>query len=243
MWIVVPGCRKLLGEFAVFVYGFDRGRSCLTRPHPDPSLRESADRNWPAVAAFETPRHGVFQFDRPTHVSRLNQHYARFADSIRCEQRSNRSGPRATSDWLDAVGEHGTRHAPMLPSLSLNVTFNSCVAPVVSGNLFRSSSVCHRRCQTMRRWIFEAWLRCPMAIATGLGVTVLLCHREKRSQALRGRNLTRNIPASGAPMAPQALVGLGRQGPLCSPIGHRSSCLQNPGGPGAEPLAIHAGGC
>jgi hypothetical protein len=78
-----------------------------------PSLRSMAQR------------HGVFQFDRPTHISRLNQFDARFADSMPRQEHSNRSGPGAISDWLDVVGEPGLRHAPMLPSLSLNVTFNS----------------------------------------------------------------------------------------------------------------------
>jgi hypothetical protein len=38
---------------------------------------------------------------------------------------------------------------------------------------------------------------------------------EKRSQALRGRNLARNIQADGAPMVHLVPDGLGRQGPFC----------------------------
>ena len=45
-----------------------------------------------------------------------------------------------------------------------------------------------------------------MDIASALLVPVSSSCREKQTQALRGRNLTRNIPDSGAPTVHQALA-------------------------------------
>ena len=49
---------------------------------------------------------------------------------------------------------------------------------------------------------------------------------EKRVSALRGRNQTRNINVSDAPMACLALISLAWSGPLFSLIGHRSHASQ-----------------
>lgn len=50
----------------------------------------------------------------------------------------------------------------------------------------------------------------------------------KRSQALRGRNLTRNSRTDGAPMRRGSWVGIVRSGLVFvfGPIGHRSLCLR-----------------
>jgi hypothetical protein len=64
-------------------------------------------------------------------------------------------------------------------------------------------------------WIFKAWLRCPMAVAPPAHFLVSAMRLEKRSQALRGRNLTRNIQADGAPMVHQVPGNFGCQGPFC----------------------------
>jgi hypothetical protein len=57
----------------------------------------------------------------------------------------------------------------------------------------------------------------------------------KRSQALRGRNLTRDSRADGAPMVHQASDGQSRQRLLSFTIGHRSDASENPGAWGRAP--------
>ena len=51
---------------------------------------------------------------------------------------------------------------------------------------------------------------------------------EKRSQALRGRNLTRDIQADGAPMVHLASGDQGYRGPFFRAIGHRSHASKIP---------------
>jgi len=51
---------------------------------------------------------------------------------------------------------------------------------------------------------------------------------EKRSQALQGCNLTRNIQADGAPMVHRASWGLTPQEAIFFTIGHPSYASENP---------------
>jgi hypothetical protein len=64
---------------------------------------------------------------------------------------------------------------------------------------------------------------------------VRLMFREKQSQALRGRNLTRNIPDSDAPTVHQAPGSVCFQGPFSFYCWTSELCLKNPGGEAAIP--------
>jgi hypothetical protein len=55
--------------------------------------------------------------------------------------------------------------------------------------------------------------RCPMVLGIGPGVVVQSGCPEKRSQALRGRNLARDIRVDGAPKVHQAPGGETDRGP------------------------------
>ena len=64
---------------------------------------------------------------------------------------------------------------------------------------------------------------------------IRLKFREKQSQALRGRNLTRNIPVSDAPTVHQTSGGLCCQGSFSFSCWTSEPCLKNPGGEAAFP--------
>ena len=72
----------------------------------------------------------------------------------------------------------------------------------------------------------------------GRGSGIGWSYREKRSQALRGRNLTRDIPASDAPTVHPAPDGCAVRGWSLAQVGHRSHASKNPGGLGAKPPAM-----
>ena len=65
-----------------------------------------------------------------------------------------------------------------------------------------------------------------MAVCLSVQFLVSLGRLEKRSRALRGRNLTRNIQADGAPTVYLVPDGSGRQGPFYSWHRQPESCLR-----------------
>ena len=120
---------------AVSRHGFDRGRSCLWRPHPNPSLRESTSRTRLVVPRLGSRGARSIPI-RPSHARQPSQ--SGFRQETRWERSSRRPGPGATSDWLDVVGESGhgaslrCRHCHGQRACVVSVWSPGVMHPVVS---------------------------------------------------------------------------------------------------------------
>jgi hypothetical protein len=73
---------------------------------------------------------------------------------------------------------------------------------------------------------WEAWLRCPKVLVIGSQAGLGYRCPEKRSQALRGRNLARDIRASDAPKRAGASGGTGCQRPFSTLLWTLEPCLK-----------------